>query len=148
MTAFFSICFGLNAQNANYLLLYSGENVLCSISTSHEIRLSVLDSELFISQDEQIISFELNELTKYVFSSNSEVKDISADECAYFIEDNKLSLNNLSDKIIISIFSINGNLLFNSKAASVENSTIDLKSFNTNFLIINIGESTFKVVLK
>ena len=143
-----TVYLGLSAQNENYLHLYSDETVICTISTSHDINLSVVGSEIFISQDEKIYSFGLNEVTKYAFSSNSNVTNISFDKGTYYINGTKLYLSNLTDETIIGIFSINGNLLYKAAVLSIEDRTIDLASFRTNFLVIKIGESTFKAVLR
>lgn len=136
------------ASETTQLVVQSKDGTKVSYLLRTLPKLSFTD-EITVSSNEVSITYSVPQLEKFYYEKievADGIKDLQTDELVFRYEGNAIIFSGLSAGSNISLYSINGILLFNKSNISEGEYMFSLDNLSTGAYLINVNETTCKIV--
>lgn len=141
----------LHAEIVEAVFVWSKDGTKIGYVLQSTPKMTFSSTDLIITSDNLEIKYPLDKLPRFTFekTENASVSEIFSDVQNLFkITNHSIEFTNLSENIVVKIYSLDGMILVNESVREGGSHSISLDSLNCGLYVVSVNGITYKIVKK
>ena len=131
-----------------YLLIWDNDNSSVAYALDDEPKITFSDTDLIIKTNNVEVNYPLESMNRFTYetSKNTAIRNLQTDEVTFRIDGKSLLFPSLKANSKISLYSLNGTLVFTRIIQEMGEYSFPLSGLIPGVYLVNINGLTYKVV--
>ena len=144
-------CFCLSAMadaSKTQLVVWAKDGTRVAYALGEKPKVTFTETDLVITANGIEVNYTLENMARFTYESNSEsaIRNLQTDEQVFKLDGESLLFPNLKANSTVSVYSLNGSLVFKKTIRQNGEYTFSLSNLNTGVYMVNVNGLTYKVV--
>lgn len=135
-------------ENSNNLIVWSKDGTKVTYALMENPKVRFTESDLIISTNNIEVNYSLENIARFTYElkENTAVRNLKNDEVSFKMNGELLLFSSLKANSTVSIYSLNGTLVFNKTVKSAGDYSYPLSGLNTGVYFVKVNSLTYKIV--
>lgn len=130
------------------LIVWAKDGTQVAYALAEKPKITFTETDLVITAKGVEVNYTLENMTRFTYEGNTStaITNLQTGETSFKLDGESLLFTSLSANSTISLYSLNGTLVFNKTVQTVGEYSFPLSGLNTGVYMVNVNGLTYKIV--
>lgn len=148
-----SLCFylsGIADEPKTQLIVWAKDGTQVAYALAENPKVTFTETDLVITANGVEVNYSLQNMVRFTYSNNTStaITNLETDESTLKLNGESLLFPALKANSTVSVFSLNGTLVFKKTVHQSGEYSFPLSNMNAGIYIINVNDLTYKIIKK